>query len=163
MSARAFNAFSLIVMEFFAVEQDIRCIGNAVTAFYQHGLSSHGGGNSFRRPSISSKLSIFYWSILPLPEGSASIPAKGSNVLQSLFGFRASRRWPPVATMTGSMTTKAGRYCFNFSAMTRIVSGTPDHADFNGIDVNIFKYGINLRCNQFRCDVHIPANALCIL
>ena len=41
--------------------------------------------------------------------------------------------------------------------------GHADHADFNGIDVDIFKYGINLRCDQFRCDVHIPANALCIL
>ena len=41
--------------------------------------------------------------------------------------------------------------------------GYADHADFNGVDVDIFKDGIDLRCNQFRRDVHIPANALGIL
>ena len=38
-----------------------------------------------------------------------------------------------------------------------------DHADFDGINVDIFKDRIDLRSNEFRRDVHITAHALGIL
>ena len=38
-----------------------------------------------------------------------------------------------------------------------------DHADFDGVDVDIFKYRIDLRSNEVRRDVHITAHALGVL
>lgn len=38
-----------------------------------------------------------------------------------------------------------------------------DHADFDGVDVDIFKDRIDLRSNEVRRDVHIAAHALGVL
>ena len=59
-----------------------------------------------------------------------STSASGSSARIAASASGASRRWPPLATMTGSSTVKVGRRAARTAATASITSGAPSMPSF---------------------------------
>ena len=151
-------------MEVFAVEEDVRRIGNAMAALDQDRFGAHGSNGFGCLFHIMQTFNGFPCQHFRFRQVRRQDIGQGKeDFLQCLFGFRHQQ-----AMAAGSHHDRIDDDVRRL-VLLQLIGDDADrfryanHTDFDGIDVDIFKDRIDLRSDEFRRDVHIPAHALGIL